>query len=53
MSLMIQDIIVTVFSLGAAATLVTRLVALVRPGHGRSACDTCGACATPAPGPRR
>jgi hypothetical protein len=47
MSLLFQDIIVTLFSLGAAATLLTRLATLVRPRSGRSACDNCNACAPP------
>jgi hypothetical protein len=52
MSLMLQDIIVTIFSIGAAATLVTRLVTLVRPRNGRSACANCNACA-PSTTPKR
>ena len=44
MSLMLQDILVTLFSVGAAATLVTRLVTLVRPRSGRSACGNCNTC---------
>jgi hypothetical protein len=47
-SWIIQDAIATSLMLGAIAVLARRIVAVVRPPRGETACGACGSCA---PGP--
>jgi len=44
MTLLLQDVFVTLFSIAAAATLATRLFGFVRPKKGDAACDRCATC---------
>jgi hypothetical protein len=52
MSLLLQDVIVTLFSVGAAAMVAQRVFGVFRPQRTKTPCATCTTC-TPSPTPPR
>jgi hypothetical protein len=51
MTLLVQDVLVTLLAAGAFALLVQRVAGVVRPRSGPPACGSCASCA-PRPGTR-
>jgi hypothetical protein len=49
MTLLVQDVLVTLLAAGAFALLVQRVAGVVRPRSGPPACGSCASCA-PRPG---